>query len=235
MGRVVAIDGKGTGDITKTGEIWRADGIAVGFAAPTVADGRVYVVDNAANLHALDQKTGKPLWTHNLGTIGRAAPMFADGKLFADRGERQGADRGAGTHRRAHAPRRGAHDARGPLRGGLGLGGGRLRPPLLHGRGRALLHRPQGRAVQGRARGGEGRRRSRRRRGRQGRALLVVPGRGDRVARASAVAVRGLVVRRQGPLPAQGEGRPGASRACGRRSTPTASSPRPGPPPRRAR
>jgi outer membrane protein assembly factor BamB len=82
MGRVVAIDGKGNGDITRTGEIWRADAIAVGFAAPTVALGRVYVVDNSANLHALDQKTGKALWTHSLGTIGRAAPVFADGKLY---------------------------------------------------------------------------------------------------------------------------------------------------------
>jgi outer membrane protein assembly factor BamB len=83
MGRVVAIDARGKGDITKTGEIWRADGIAAGFAAPTVADGRVHVVDNAANLHALDEKTGKPLWTFNLGTIGRGAPTWADGKLYA--------------------------------------------------------------------------------------------------------------------------------------------------------
>jgi outer membrane protein assembly factor BamB len=83
MGRVVAIDARGRGDITKTGEIWRSDGIAAGFAAPTLADGRLHVVDNAANLHALDAKTGKPLWTFNLGTIGRGAPTFGDGKLFA--------------------------------------------------------------------------------------------------------------------------------------------------------
>jgi outer membrane protein assembly factor BamB len=82
MGRVVAIDGTGTGDITKTGEIWRADALGVGFASPTIAEGRVYVVDNAADLHALDEKTGKLLWSHNLGTIGRAAPTFAEGKLF---------------------------------------------------------------------------------------------------------------------------------------------------------
>ena len=82
LGRVVAIDGKGQGDITKTGELWRADGLTVGFAAPTVADGRVYVVDNFGKLHALDQKTGKHLWEHPLGTIGRAAPVHADGKLF---------------------------------------------------------------------------------------------------------------------------------------------------------
>jgi outer membrane protein assembly factor BamB len=82
MGRVVAIDGRGTGDITSTGELWRAGGLAIGFAAPTVAHGRVYVLDNSANLHALDQKTGRRLWEHNLGTIGRAAPVVADGRLY---------------------------------------------------------------------------------------------------------------------------------------------------------
>jgi outer membrane protein assembly factor BamB len=82
MGAVAAIDGTGTGDITKMATRWRTTGLTVGFAGPTVADGRVYVVDNAANLHALDQQTGRLLWTHNLGTIGRAAPVAADGKLF---------------------------------------------------------------------------------------------------------------------------------------------------------
>lgn len=82
MGRVVAIDGKGAGDITGKGELWRAGDLGVGFAAPTVAHGRVYVIDNAANLSALDQKTGRRLWEHSLGTIGRAAPVAADGRLY---------------------------------------------------------------------------------------------------------------------------------------------------------
>jgi outer membrane protein assembly factor BamB len=83
MGAVVAFDGKGTGDISKTATTWRTTGLTVGFAGPAVADGRVYAVDNAANLHALDQKTGRLLWSHNLGTIGRASPVVADGKIFA--------------------------------------------------------------------------------------------------------------------------------------------------------
>lgn len=82
MGSVAAIDGRGAGDVTKTAQVWRTTGLTVGFAAPTVAQGRVYVIDNAANLHALDQKTGRLLWTHNLGTVGRAAPTFADGRLY---------------------------------------------------------------------------------------------------------------------------------------------------------
>jgi outer membrane protein assembly factor BamB len=82
MGAVAAIDGRGSGDISATGTVWRTLGLPVGFAGPTVAGGRIYVVDNAANLHALDQKDGRLLWTHSLGTVGRAAPVFADGKLY---------------------------------------------------------------------------------------------------------------------------------------------------------
>ncbi|MGD8895270.1 MAG: PQQ-binding-like beta-propeller repeat protein [Acidobacteriota bacterium] len=83
MGRVVALDGTGRGDITKTGEIWRTNGLGVGFAAPTAVDGRLYVLGNSADVHALDLRTGAPLWSRNIGNIGRAAITSADGKLFA--------------------------------------------------------------------------------------------------------------------------------------------------------
>jgi outer membrane protein assembly factor BamB len=83
MGRVVALDGTGRGDITKTGEIWRTNGLGVGFASPTAVGGRLYVLGNPADLHALDLKTGEPLWSINLGNIGRAAVTYGDGKLFA--------------------------------------------------------------------------------------------------------------------------------------------------------
>jgi outer membrane protein assembly factor BamB len=83
MGRVVALDGTGRGDITKTGEVWRANGQGVGFASPTAVDGRLYLLANSADLHVLDQKTGEPVWSLNIGNIGRAALTFADGKLFA--------------------------------------------------------------------------------------------------------------------------------------------------------
>jgi outer membrane protein assembly factor BamB len=79
MGRVVALDGTGRGDVTKTAEIWRTNGLGVGFASPTAAGERLYLLGNSADLHALDLKTGEPQWTLNVGNIGRAAPTFADG------------------------------------------------------------------------------------------------------------------------------------------------------------
>jgi outer membrane protein assembly factor BamB len=83
MGRVVALDGTGHGDVTETAEIWRTNGLGVGFASPTAVDGRLYLLGNPADLHALDLKTGELLWSMNIGNIGRAALTYGDGKLFA--------------------------------------------------------------------------------------------------------------------------------------------------------
>jgi outer membrane protein assembly factor BamB len=82
MGRVVALDATGRGDVTATAEIWRTNGQGVGFASPTAVRSQLFVLSNSADLHALDLKTGRPVWSLNVGNIGRAAPTFADGKLF---------------------------------------------------------------------------------------------------------------------------------------------------------
>lgn len=82
MGRVVAIDASGEGDVTATHERWRAP-LGVGFASPALAGGVLYVIDNAANLVALDAADGRKLWEHSLGTVGKAAPVVANGKLYA--------------------------------------------------------------------------------------------------------------------------------------------------------
>ena len=60
MKQVVAIDATGQSEMTKTHEQWRAP-LEISFASPTAANGRLYVIDNAANLHALDATTGKHL------------------------------------------------------------------------------------------------------------------------------------------------------------------------------
>ena len=82
MGRVVCIDGTGTGDITKTHELWRVDGIEAGYSSPAIADGRLYVVDSSANLHCLNGDTGEVHWTHSLGKVGKGSPVVADGKIY---------------------------------------------------------------------------------------------------------------------------------------------------------
>ncbi len=82
MGRVVCIDATGAGDVTETHEVWRYDGINVGYASPALQGGRLYVVDNSANVHAFNADTGERLWLHNIGKVGKGSPVWADGKLY---------------------------------------------------------------------------------------------------------------------------------------------------------
>ena len=82
MGRVVCIDATGSGDVTKTHELWRYDAVNVGYASPTIHGGHLYVVDNSANVHAVNADTGKFLWMHNIGKVGKGSPVWADGKLY---------------------------------------------------------------------------------------------------------------------------------------------------------
>ena len=76
LGRVVCIDATGN-------EIWRYDGVFAGYTSPVVHDGRLYITDNSANIHALDAETGQVHWVHNIGTVGKGSPVFADGRLYA--------------------------------------------------------------------------------------------------------------------------------------------------------
>ena len=82
MGRLVCIDGRGQGDITKTHEVWRYDGIFAGYSSPVLHDGQLYMVDNSANLHVFDAADGTLLWQHSVGTVGKGSPVWADGKLY---------------------------------------------------------------------------------------------------------------------------------------------------------
>jgi len=81
LGRVVAFRATGEGDITDSAELWRAD-VGAGFSSLVEKDGRIYVVDNSADLHALDAGSGEHLWELGLGTVGKGSPVWADGKLY---------------------------------------------------------------------------------------------------------------------------------------------------------
>jgi outer membrane protein assembly factor BamB len=83
MGRLVCIDGTGEGDVTGTHELWRINELGAGFPSPAYHDGRLYVIDNSANLHSIDAESGEIVWQHSLGTVGKGSPVVADGKLFA--------------------------------------------------------------------------------------------------------------------------------------------------------
>ena len=61
---------------------WSVKGFQGGFSSPVLDGDRFYQVDNGANLVAFDATSGKQLWLQNLGTIQKASPVLADGKLY---------------------------------------------------------------------------------------------------------------------------------------------------------
>ncbi|HEY3139362.1 MAG TPA: PQQ-binding-like beta-propeller repeat protein [Blastocatellia bacterium] len=82
MGLLVAIDATGKGALGKSSIKWSVNGIRGGYSSPIVDGDRLYLIDDSANLFAFDTNTGKELWKQTLGTLQRASPVLADGKLY---------------------------------------------------------------------------------------------------------------------------------------------------------
>lgn len=82
------IDASGSGDITKSGAVWsfRMENICMG--TPAVKDGLVYLTDCARNVHCLDARDGRVIWTHKTGGEFWGSALVADGKVYA--GNRRG-------------------------------------------------------------------------------------------------------------------------------------------------
>jgi outer membrane protein assembly factor BamB len=97
LGMIAAIDGSQTGDIKTTK--WAVKGTEFGYSPPVTDGSRVYQIDNSSKLKAFDIETGKELWTLPLGTVQKAPPVLADGKIYV------GNDNGKFLIVRPHADR----------------------------------------------------------------------------------------------------------------------------------
>jgi len=82
MGMVTAVDATAKGDIKKEQIKWTRLGWQGGYSSPVIDGDRFYHIDNSANIAAFDLNTGNQLWLKNLGTIQKASPVLADGKLY---------------------------------------------------------------------------------------------------------------------------------------------------------
>ena len=82
MGMIAAIPADSSGTLTDKDARWIVRGVQVGYSSP-VSDGeRLYALDNGGVLFAFDVKTGAQLWHQTIGTIAKASPVLADGKLY---------------------------------------------------------------------------------------------------------------------------------------------------------
>ena len=82
MGMIAAVPTTSKGELADKDARWITRSVQAGYASP-VSDGeRIYVLDNGGVLFAFDARSGKQLWEQTLGTIAKASPVLADGKLY---------------------------------------------------------------------------------------------------------------------------------------------------------
>ena len=83
-GSIVCIDATKTGDVTEKGKIWSYDALNQSVSTVAVADGLVFVVDNAYTVHCLDADSGRCYWTYSTrkGATCFSSPLVADGKVY---------------------------------------------------------------------------------------------------------------------------------------------------------
>ena len=82
MGMVAAVPMASRGELTDKDARWLTRGVQAGYASPVTDGERLYLLDNGGVLFAVDLKTGQTVWHESLGTIAKASPVYADGKLY---------------------------------------------------------------------------------------------------------------------------------------------------------
>ncbi len=87
VGHLYAIDATRRGDITTSGQLWhygapQPNAIRRTISTASVKDGILYYPDFSGFLHALDAKSGKVLWVHDMFAAMWSSTLVADGKVY---------------------------------------------------------------------------------------------------------------------------------------------------------
>jgi outer membrane protein assembly factor BamB len=82
VGHLYAIDPTKRGDITQSGRIWHYDKIRRSISTGALKDGILYYADFSGFLHAIDAKTGKPYWVHDMLAAVWGSPVVVGDKVY---------------------------------------------------------------------------------------------------------------------------------------------------------
>jgi outer membrane protein assembly factor BamB len=82
VGRLTAMDPTQEGDVTNSATLWTYDGISRSISTVAVSAGIVFAADYEGRLHAVHQKTGKPLWVHDTNAHMWGSPFVVDGRVY---------------------------------------------------------------------------------------------------------------------------------------------------------
>jgi outer membrane protein assembly factor BamB len=93
---LLAIRPDGQGDVTKTHVAWRLNRAVPHASSPLLVGDDLYLVSDAGIATCLDARTGKRHWQERLGGNYSASPLYADGKIYIQSEQGQGAVIAAG-------------------------------------------------------------------------------------------------------------------------------------------
>jgi outer membrane protein assembly factor BamB len=82
VGHLYAIDGTKRGDITESGRLWHYTDIRRSISTGALHNGILYYPDFSGFLHAVDAKSGKQLWKHDMFAAIWGSPIVIDGKVY---------------------------------------------------------------------------------------------------------------------------------------------------------
>lgn len=82
VGHLYAIDGTRRGDITDSGRLWHYDKIRRSISTGAFKEGILYYADFSGFLHAVDAKTGKPFWVHDMLAAVWGSPVVIGDKVY---------------------------------------------------------------------------------------------------------------------------------------------------------
>jgi outer membrane protein assembly factor BamB len=82
VGHLYAIDATKRGDLTTTGRLWHYGDIRRSISTGAIYNGILFYSDFSGFLHALDAKSGKQLWKHDMFAAIWGSPMVIDGKVY---------------------------------------------------------------------------------------------------------------------------------------------------------
>jgi len=82
------IDASGSGDVTRSGLVWRYRLGRHCCSTPAIHAGLVYAADCDGKVHCVDAETGRRCWVHDAGGEIWASTLVADGKVYV--GTRRG-------------------------------------------------------------------------------------------------------------------------------------------------
>ncbi len=81
-GMNVAIKLGGTGDVSESNVLWRAQEATANFSSPLIHQGHVYFVNKVGVAFCLDLKTGDERWRQRLGSEVWASPLAAGDRIY---------------------------------------------------------------------------------------------------------------------------------------------------------